>query len=105
MGGFGYRAADDASGLPEDLADRLEAGGQALVPHHFPAGRGVGTKEGGPTVQVRDLGIATSILRSRGTGGPCRPRAATALMLVPHTGNFVRCLPGLPARTVILHNL
>jgi len=93
QGGCGL-AEDDVIGRPQRLAYRLEAGGRARMLHHFPAGHGIGITERGPTVHAVDLGIVTATPRSYSVGGRCRPRTATALMLLPHTGNFVGCLPG-----------
>ena len=59
--------------------------------HHVPAGRGTGIMERGPTIHVSDLGIVISTPRPYSTRGPGRPSAATALMPLPHTGNFVGC--------------
>jgi hypothetical protein len=87
-------AEDDASGRSADLADHLEAGGRTRVLHHVPAGRGIGIMERGPTVHVSDLGIATSMPRSRSTRGLGRPRAATALMPSPPYRRLRRVLTG-----------
>lgn len=72
--------------------------------HNFPASRSIGIMEQGPTVHVSDLGIVPSMPRSRRTRGPGGPRAAAALMLLPHTGNLSGAYRGLPAQTVIFHN-
>src|SRR5512138_311750 len=81
-------AEDDASGRSEDLADRLEAGGQARVLHNFPACGGVGIMARGTTLHAPELGIVTPTPRSRSARGRGGPKAATALMLLPYTGNL-----------------
>jgi len=54
-------AEDHASGRPEGLADRPEAGGQARAPRHFPADRDTWMMAHGQAVQGLDLGIVTSV--------------------------------------------
>src|SRR6516162_749348 len=94
-GARGFRLAeDDASRRFGGLADRREAGGQARAFHHFPASRGVWIMARGRAVEELDLGIVTSVPRSRVARGPCRAWAAVAVMLLPHTRNastFVGC--------------
>src|SRR5690242_11532145 len=54
-GRFGL-AEDHASGRPEGLTDHPEAGGQARVPRHFPAGLGTWIMAREQPVQGLDLG-------------------------------------------------
>ena len=44
--------------------------------------------ERGTTLHVPELGIVTSTPQSRSARGRGGPKAATALMLLPHTGNL-----------------
>src|SRR5262244_3655345 len=96
--GFGL-AADDGSGRPEDLTGRLGGGCQARALHHVPVGHGIGIMERGQAVHDLDLGFITSMPRRRITRGACRPRAATALILLPHPGNASPLSGGFPGTT------
>src|SRR5690242_7985838 len=68
----------------------------------------LGSWNAGQAAQGLDLGIVTSVPRSRSIRCPLRPWSAAAPMLLPHTGNastFSRALYRvLPAQTVIVHN-
>ena len=60
----------------------------------FPDGRGMWIMAPEQAVEELDLGIVPAAPRSRRTRGPCRPWAAAAVMLLPHTRNastFVGC--------------
>lgn len=53
----------------------------------------------GRRCMILTWGFITSMPRRRITRGACRPRAATALILLPHPGNASPLLGGFPGTT------